>query len=164
MLLPFVLFATSLACPDLSGRYLVTHGDGNVNLIIEQTGCTRAAIQWIIQADADLPIVRHSLQLDGQFQSDRAWLGSSGRQLTSAAFRGDTLVLLSRAATDIGEPPAFKRVSFRPTAGGICTTFIFGPSHEETSFAWRVRPGQRYPSEKEAVDGKARCASTKEGE
>lgn len=78
--------ATALACPDFSGKYLLTWEMGQVNMTITQTACE--SMQMEVEFDfGDGPVsVSQNVALDGIFRQD----GATG---SSASYFADDAVI-----------------------------------------------------------------------
>jgi hypothetical protein len=97
-LLPLVQVAPNpqIACPDLSGKYVIQGEDGRVHITIVQTHCKRVAIEWNNNPTADS---KHTLPLDGRFRVDSGWFGFRERLLTAAQMHPDGLEIIAKPAS-----------------------------------------------------------------
>jgi len=83
-------------CPDLTGQYLIQGDDGPIRLTISQTGCEEIRIDRTANHLGKITTEQHNLRIDGKFQSDTPWLGSSDRIQTSAKFISAALEIIVR--------------------------------------------------------------------
>ena len=98
------------ACPDLTGRYAIQGEDGRVFISIAQTLCERVRIQWTVVLYGDTTSTTHDLVIDNMFRSDAAWFGEPGRQLTSASYQANQLVLIAKAPNAPEGPVRWKQL------------------------------------------------------
>jgi hypothetical protein len=144
MLLTIVLLllqqpsASPRLCPDLSGHYVLQGEDGHVDVIIEQTGCERLALEWNIFSYPDTAPSRHVLRLDGRFHPDTGWFGSPGSQLTSARFIGDTLHLVAKASNASRARSLPWEQSFVTIGDDLCTRFVDSSGSRSATMATRA--------------------------
>src|SRR5262245_58113709 len=73
-------------CPNLSGEYIIQGEDGQVRLTITQKSCEEIRIDRTNNYLGKVSREQHSLKIDGKFQTDTPWLGSSQPNQTSAKF------------------------------------------------------------------------------
>jgi len=83
-------------CPNLTGQYLIQGGDGEVLLTISQRGCEEIRIDRTANHLGKITTDQHNLRIDGKFQSDTPWPGSSEPLQTSAKFISSALEILVR--------------------------------------------------------------------
>ncbi len=84
-------------CLDLSGVYLITDQDGQALLTIAQTGCTQIRIDRRATSGGKTTSEQHTLRIDGRFQPDTPWMGSTVKLQTSAKFTSGALEITARS-------------------------------------------------------------------
>ena len=129
-----------VACPNLSGNYIIQGEDGRVYITIVQTGCKRMTMVWnnVSYANAPSPS-RHLLALDGQFHVDAGWFGFRDPVLTSARLRSGKLEIVAKQAHS-ADSTAFlwKHVIEPLPSGDLCTRF-FQPRQRSWSMMLAAR-------------------------
>ena len=83
-------------CPNLSGQYVIQGEDGQVHLTITQVGCEQIRIDRTANYLGKTTREQHNLKIDGKFQNDSPWLGSSDGNQTSAKFSSAALEIIVR--------------------------------------------------------------------
>lgn len=84
-------------CPDFTGKYVIQGEDGQVQILITQSGCNQTIIlrRDLGKATSE----QHLLSLDGTVQQDSPWLGGTDRYETSAKFNQSSLQIEARTTT-----------------------------------------------------------------
>lgn len=89
--------AAATVCPDLSGRYVIQGEDGRVFVVIRQTRCASARIEWRAVSFSGEIRTTHTYVLDDKRRTvGRPW--DDGKGLSRATFSGDTLVIVAGSA------------------------------------------------------------------
>jgi hypothetical protein len=101
-----------VACPNLSGRYVIQWEDGRVYPIIAQTRCDRIKIDWVVSSYMGTSRTTHVLPLDGKFHVDSGWFGEREKRLTSAQFRSGVLEIVSKSEQSKGAAAFAWKMSF----------------------------------------------------
>jgi len=100
-------FVPSLAfgadrCPDLSGKYMVQGGGGQVQMTIDQDECLYITIGRSTNNSGKKTTDTHLLALDGVLHPDASWSGAEERGKSAAKFVSGKLELsITSASGDV---------------------------------------------------------------
>jgi hypothetical protein len=115
-----------VACPNLSGDYVIQGEDGRVYINIVQTGCKRMTMVWNNVSYANDPsLSKHVLALDGQFHGDSGWFGFRERVLISARLRSGRLEIVAKSINPADTTGFLWKHVIEPLPGGdLCSRFF----------------------------------------
>ena len=92
ILVPTLAFGVD-RCPDLSGKYMIQSGAGQVNITIDQDECLYITIGRSTNNSGKKTTETHMLALDGVLHPDASWSGAEERGRSAAKFVSGKLEL-----------------------------------------------------------------------